>query len=107
LYGSGDKFRSDQQRDTVYAIVNGVSPLVAVFPRDAGNTLFLWQPTFLLATGHAITSLVVCTDISHVAPLGSNFRSLDSASLRPFTTLFFWNITVQCIILDFNWRITG
>ncbi len=47
LYGIGAKFRSDEQRDAVYAIVNGVSPLVAVFPTGGGKTLLIMLPAIL------------------------------------------------------------
>ena len=47
LYGVGANFRSDEQRDAVHAIVNGDSPLVAVFPTGAGKSLLIMLPALL------------------------------------------------------------
>jgi len=49
LHGDGDKWKCKKQKEAVYAIVDGISPLVCVFPTGGGKTTLIMVPAIVNA----------------------------------------------------------
>jgi superfamily II DNA helicase RecQ len=79
LHGDGAKWTCEKQKEAVYAIMNGVSPLVCIFPTGGGKTTLITIPAMLNGPK---TTLVVTPYIPLADDLEKRCKSAKISCLR-------------------------
>jgi superfamily II DNA helicase RecQ len=79
LYGDGAKWRCEKQKEVVYTIMNGVSPLVCIFPTGGGKTTLIMIPAML---NEGKTTIVVTPYIALADDLKKECKSAKISCLR-------------------------
>jgi superfamily II DNA helicase RecQ len=78
LHGDGEKWMCEKQKEAVYAIVDGVSPLICIFPTGGGKTTLIMIPAML---NKSKTMMVVISYIALADDLKKECKSAKISSL--------------------------
>jgi len=79
LHGDGEKWMCEKQKEAVYAIMDGVSPLVCIFPTGGGKTTLIMIPAILNGPK---TTIVVTPYIPLADDLEKRCKSAKISCLR-------------------------
>ena len=79
LHGDGAKWTCEKQKEAVYAIMDGVSPLVCIFPTGGGKTTLIMIPAML---NEGKTTIVVTPYIPLADDLEKRCKSAKISCLR-------------------------
>ena len=79
LHGDEGKWRCEKQKEVVYTIMNGVSPLVCIFPTGGGKTTLIMIPAML---NKSKTTIVVTPYIPLADDLKKGCKSAKISCLR-------------------------
>jgi superfamily II DNA helicase RecQ len=96
LHGDGEKWTCEKQKEAVYTIMDGVSPLVCIFPTGGGKTTLIMIPAML---NKGKTTIVVTPYIPLADDLEKRCKSAKISCLR-WTSGTVQRATIVVVVSD-------